>query len=116
MTSIPLKVYGTPESLLLQADHNREDIVYVHVSPAMSAEEKEVISQRHEQDSRFPSAVPVSSCFSPKAKVDFSQQESIHHFWEEGASMSSSASPAVLAVKYILDWEVLQLLIDTQPQ
>lgn len=101
MTSIPLKVYGTPESLLLQGDQYREDIV--HVSPAMSSEEKEVISRRHKQDSRFPSAVPVSSCFSPKAKVDFSQRESIHHFLEEGASMSSSASPAVLAVKYILD-------------
>lgn len=30
--------------------------------------------------------------------------------------MSSSASPAVLAVKYILDWEVLQFMIDRQPQ
>lgn len=78
MTSIPLKVYGTPESLLLQADDNSENIVHVHVSPAMSSEERK---QYHEDaDSRFPSAVSLSSCFSPKAKVDIVRRKYIHHF------------------------------------
>lgn len=67
-----------------------------------------------ETDSRFPSAVQVSC--SPKAKVDIDRRKSIRHHLKENAPMSSSASPAVLAVKYILDWEVLQFMIDTQPQ
>lgn len=33
-----------------------------------------------------------------------------------GAPVSSSASPAVLAVKYISDWEVSQFRFDAQPQ
>lgn len=115
MTSIPLKAYGTPESLLLQADHNRDKLCISML--ALQCPQRRG-KWYHEDMKRIQGFHPFILLFycSPKAKVGFSQRESIHHSWEEGASMSSSASPAVLAVKYILDWEVLQLLIDAQPQ
>lgn len=53
ITSIPFKVYGTLESLLLQAAHNSV-IVFVHVSPANVLTGKEATSC---PDS-FPSAAP----------------------------------------------------------
>lgn len=92
------------------ATEQNGDIAQVHVSPAVSRQERK---QHHvETDSGFPSAVP--RCPAPVAKVGIDcRKKSIHHPLNESASMSSSASPAVLVVKYILDWEVLQFMIDT---
>lgn len=69
----------------------------VHISPA-----KEEKSRRD----GFKSPVGFPRC----------PVHSIHHYRKQSVTTSSSASPAVLAVKYVLDWEVLQLMIDTQPQ
>lgn len=61
-----------------------------------------------------------SCCHTPKAKkkakAGTGRGESIRRVLNESAPVSSSASPAVLAVKYISDWEVSQFRIDTQPQ
>ena len=104
MTSIPLKSLFSCKLITIVT-------ILCLSSPAMSSEDRK---QYHgDTDSRFPSSVAVSFCYSPKTKVGICRRESIHRFRKEGASMSSSASPTVLAVKYILDWEVLPLLIDT---
>lgn len=51
-----------------------------------------------------------------KAKAGTDRGRSIRRVLNESAPVSSWASPTVLAVKYIADWEVLQFRIDTQPQ
>lgn len=84
MTSIPLKVYGTPKSLLNADDHKSENTGNVHISPA-----KEEKSRRD----RFESPVGFPRC----------PVYSIHHYRKQSVTTSSSASPAVLAVKYVLD-------------
>lgn len=120
-TSIPLKVCGAPESLpppiLSWAEASLVKVLRV---PA-SVFDQESINRRHVgMDPNVPSAVPVvllsHSQSQKKAKAGTGRGESIRRVLNESAPVSSSASPAVLAVKYISDWEVSQFRIDTQPQ
>lgn len=91
ITSIPLKAFGTPESLLLQADHNI-DIVF---SPRQSCSVLRERKRYHvETCPRLPPAVPAVPLFYSKSKGR-PWRKSIR--WYEGAPASSSASRATFS-------------------
>lgn len=108
-TSIPLKVYSAPESL---------------PSPLCAVSASPPRADKHLHGKAISAVSPwipmshrlswLSCSHTPKKSQGRHQPRQIcppRLKWER-----SWASPTVLAVKYILDWEVSQFRIDTQPQ